>query len=123
MNGNPTPAILAAYLFGSHSTGKAKLRSDPDLPVLLFPGQEKPDGRGKHTPPRDHRRRPSMFSFSGISRQAPAAPLGRYAQALQTRLDAIRNAPLPLDNELPEFTEKQRSRIEVFALREEETRL
>jgi hypothetical protein len=64
-----------------------------------------------------------MFSFSGISRQAPAAPLGRYAQALQTRLDAIRNAPLPLDNELPEFTEKQRSRIEVFALREEETRL
>ena len=49
---------------------------------------------------------------------APAASMGRYAQALQARLDAIRNAPLPPDNELPEFTEKQRSRIEAFALRE-----
>ena len=55
--------------------------------------------------------------------KAPEASMGRYAQALQARLDAIRNAPLPPDDELPEFTEKQRSRIEVFALREEETRL
>jgi hypothetical protein len=49
--------------------------------------------------------------------KAPAASLGRYAQALQARLDAIRNAPLPPDNELPEFTEKQRGRIEAFAFK------
>lgn len=49
----------------------------------------------------------------------PVASLGLYAQALQTRLDAIRNAPLPADDELPEFTEKQRSRIEAFALMED----
>ena len=51
--------------------------------------------------------------------KAPAASLGHYAQALLTRLDAIRNAPLPPDNELPEFTEKQRNRVEAFALRED----
>jgi hypothetical protein len=50
--------------------------------------------------------------------KAPAASLGRYAQALQARLDAIRDAPLPPEDELPEFTEKQRSRIEAFAWRE-----
>jgi len=50
--------------------------------------------------------------------KAPAASLGRYAQALQARLDAIRNAPFPPEDELPEFTEKQRSRIEAFAWRE-----
>jgi hypothetical protein len=40
-----------------------------------------------------------------------------YARTLKTRLDAIRNEPLPPDDELPEFTEKQRSRIEAFACR------
>jgi uncharacterized protein len=34
------PAILAVYLFGSHSTGKAKPASDLDLALLLQPGQE-----------------------------------------------------------------------------------
>lgn len=34
------PAILAVYLFGSQSTGKAKPASDLDLAILLFPGQE-----------------------------------------------------------------------------------
>ena len=34
------PAILAVYLFGSQSTGKAKPESDLDLAILLFPGQE-----------------------------------------------------------------------------------
>ena len=38
---------------------------------------------------------------------------------LPTRLDAIRNEPLPPDDELPEFTKKQRSRIEAFAFRED----
>ena len=34
------PAILAVYLFGSHSTGKAKPESDLDLAILLQPDQE-----------------------------------------------------------------------------------
>ena len=34
------PAILAVYLFGSQSTGKAKPESDLDLAILLQPGQE-----------------------------------------------------------------------------------
>ena len=34
------PAILAVYLFGSHSTGKAKPDSDLDLAILLQPGLE-----------------------------------------------------------------------------------
>jgi hypothetical protein len=34
------PAILAVYLFGSQSTGKAKPESDLDLALLLYPGQE-----------------------------------------------------------------------------------
>jgi uncharacterized protein len=34
------PAILSVYLFGSHSTGKAKPESDLDLAILLQPGQE-----------------------------------------------------------------------------------
>ena len=33
------PAILAVYLFGSYSTGKAKPGSDLDLAILLYPGQ------------------------------------------------------------------------------------
>ena len=41
------------------------------------------------------------------------------AQAMRDRLDAIRNAPLPPDDELPELTEKQRERIAAFALRED----
>jgi len=51
--------------------------------------------------------------------KAPAATLGGYAGALKSRLDAIRNKPLPPDDELPEFTEKQRSRIEAFAFRKD----
>jgi predicted nucleotidyltransferase len=35
------PPILAVYLFGSQSTGKAKPESDLDLAILLQPGQEK----------------------------------------------------------------------------------
>ena len=54
-----------------------------------------------------------------VQDNAPAATLGSYAQDLKTRLDAIRNAPLPPDDELPEFTDKQRSRSEAFALRED----
>lgn len=42
-----------------------------------------------------------------------------HAQATRDKLDAIRNAPLPPDNELPELTEKQLERIEAFELRED----
>lgn len=41
------------------------------------------------------------------------------AQAMRDKLDAIRNAPLPPDDELPELTAKQRERIEAFTLRED----
>lgn len=41
------------------------------------------------------------------------------ANATRARFDAIRNAPLPTDQELPEITEKQFERIEAFAMREE----
>ncbi len=38
---------------------------------------------------------------------------------IKARLDQIRNAPLPAEDDLPELTETQRERIEAFALREE----
>nr|VFK80663.1 MAG: hypothetical protein BECKSD772D_GA0070982_11387 [Candidatus Kentron sp. SD] len=41
------------------------------------------------------------------------------AQTLRNRLDAVRHAPLPPDDELPEFTEKQLDRIRAFELRED----
>jgi predicted nucleotidyltransferase len=34
------PAVLAVYLFGSHSTGRTKPASDLDLALLLQPGRE-----------------------------------------------------------------------------------
>lgn len=39
------------------------------------------------------------------------------ARQLRSKMDAIRNAPLPSDHELPELTEKQRERIAAFELR------
>ena len=39
------------------------------------------------------------------------------AKALLARMDAIRNAPLPPDNDLPELTPKQLERIDAFELR------
>lgn len=41
------------------------------------------------------------------------------ARATATRMAAIRNAPPPPDDKLPELTEKQRQRIAAFALRDE----
>jgi hypothetical protein len=41
------------------------------------------------------------------------------AQALRQRLGAIRNAPPPSDEELPELTQQQLERLETFALRDE----
>lgn len=41
------------------------------------------------------------------------------AQAMRDNLDAIRNAPPPPDDELPELTEKQREWIAAFAWRED----
>ncbi len=42
-----------------------------------------------------------------------------YARAMQERLDRIRNAPWPDEAELPPLTQKQRDRMEAFALRDE----
>ena len=41
------------------------------------------------------------------------------SREIKAKLDRIRNAPLPEEDELPELTEKQQERIEAFALREE----
>ncbi len=41
------------------------------------------------------------------------------SREIKFRLDKIRNAPLPADDELPELSEKKQERIEAFALREE----
>ncbi|MEY6433826.1 hypothetical protein ABC977_15590 [Thioalkalicoccus limnaeus] len=40
------------------------------------------------------------------------------ARAMREALDAIRDAPLPPDEELPEPTQKQQDRWEAFGLRE-----
>lgn len=39
------------------------------------------------------------------------------AQEMLSKLEAIRNAPLPSDDKLPELTPKQFERIEAFELR------
>jgi len=41
------------------------------------------------------------------------------AQAMLARMEEIQKAPTPPDDELPELTETQLGRIEVFALRDE----
>lgn len=43
--------------------------------------------------------------------------LSEQAQAMLAKMDAIRNTPLPPDEELPELTEKQLNNIEAFELR------
>ena len=41
------------------------------------------------------------------------------AKAMLARMEAIKNAPVPADEELPELTEKQLERIAASALRDE----
>lgn len=41
------------------------------------------------------------------------------AKAMEEKLDRIRNAPPPADEDLPPLTQKQLDRIEAFALRDE----
>ena len=41
------------------------------------------------------------------------------AKATLAHMEAIKNAPIPADEALPELTEKQLERLEVFALRDE----
>ena len=48
----------------------------------------------------------------------PAEVLERAAQ-MRSQLDAIRNAPLPSDDQLPPIAAKTLERIEAFALRED----
>ena len=43
----------------------------------------------------------------------------KRAREMLERMEKIRNAPLPPDDEIPELTEKQLERIEAFALRDE----
>ncbi len=41
------------------------------------------------------------------------------AQEMLERMEAIRNAPMPVDEDIPELTQKQRDRIRAAALRDE----
>lgn len=41
------------------------------------------------------------------------------AEKMRSRLDAVRNAPLPPDDQLPPVSAKTLERIEAFALRED----
>lgn len=41
------------------------------------------------------------------------------ARATLARMEAIKNAPMPADEALPELTDKQLEHIEAFALRDE----
>ena len=41
------------------------------------------------------------------------------AKTMRARMDAIRNAPVPADEKLPELTDKQLERLVAFALRHE----
>jgi hypothetical protein len=41
------------------------------------------------------------------------------ARAMREQLDAIRNAPPPPDDPLPDLTQKRLDRIKAFALRED----
>jgi hypothetical protein len=48
----------------------------------------------------------------------PQAVIER-AQTMLARMQEIRNAPMPPDDEIPELTETQLKRMEAFALRDE----
>lgn len=61
---------------------------------------------------------PAPSASQEQSYMLPPEVLAR-AQALRKRLDAIRNAPLPPDEELPALTQKHLERIEAFELRED----
>ena len=57
---------------------------------------------------------PSHLNLSNL----PADVVER-ATAMRARMDAIRNAPVPADEELLELTDEQLERIAAFALRDE----
>jgi hypothetical protein len=57
------------------------------------------------------------IEFPADDHDLPPEVIAR-AQAMREALDAIRDAPLPPDEQLPELTQKQQERWEAFALRE-----
>lgn len=62
---------------------------------------------------------PDEELLSGNAMHSMAPEVIQRARAMRERLDAIRNAPLPPDDELPELTEKQIERIAAFELRKD----
>lgn len=56
----------------------------------------------------------SVFDKYNLSPEVRA-----MAEEMMAELDAIRNAPLPPDQELPPVTQKQIERLEAFGLRED----
>jgi len=61
--------------------------------------------------------------LGAVPKERPSYVLPPEARALAEQMEAeleqIRNIPLPPDDELPPLTEKQKSRIAAFALRED----
>ncbi len=57
------------------------------------------------------------IEFSADDHGLPPEVIAR-AQAMREALDAIRDAPLPPDEQLTDLTQKQQERWEAFALRE-----
>lgn len=49
----------------------------------------------------------------------PGSDLDEYTLDMQRRLEAIRNAPLPPDADLPPLSDKQIERYEAFKMRED----
>jgi predicted DNA-binding antitoxin AbrB/MazE fold protein len=62
---------------------------------------------------------PDEEIISGSKPNSLSSEVVERARVMRERLDAIRNAPLPPDDELPELSGRQRQRIAAFELRED----
>lgn len=62
---------------------------------------------------------PEQELLEPIAPETAPDELDDYARDLLAQLDAIRDAPLPPDADLPPLSEKQIERHEAFALRED----
>jgi hypothetical protein len=57
--------------------------------------------------------------IEAVLRPVVSEDVVQRARAMREQLDAIRNAPLPPDDQLPDLTQKKLDRIKAFGLRED----
>ena len=62
---------------------------------------------------------PSASEFRSTKKYSVPQYVRRESEKLRSRLDKIRNAPLPPDEQLSPLSAKHQERIEAFALRDE----